>query len=334
MNTKRLTNWFGSLHWLLSFSLIVAAIVAASILFLEPLLRQVPLLPDTGAAWYYWKLPDPTWLTRASAWSGYLLHQLFLWAVIAWAQRNRHLLADRNRLHAINYIALGGTLAFVALHYAQTAFFYDGLAQDVSVFSSQASVVMLLVIVLIIEAPRRGLIMGRGKAQFFKNIRPIFIRYHGYYFAWAITYTFWFHPMETTFGHLLGFFYTFMLFIQAGFIFTRVHTNRYWTILLEVGVLVHGVSVALIAGQEFWPMFAFGFALMFVLTQMYGIDLSRFWLNSLWLVFFLLLVLVYNQRGWANIHEIFRIPIIDYVLVLVLAGIVALVMRLRAKPTS
>ncbi len=81
-------------------------------------------------------------------------------------------------------------------------------------------------------------------------------------------------------------------------------------------------------------MFAFGFALMFVLTQMYGIDLSRFWLNSLWLVFFLLLVLVYNQRGWANIHEIFRIPIIDYVLVLVLAGIVALVMRLRAKSTS
>ena len=320
-------------QWLFSLSLMLAALITASILFLEPILRQIPLLPDQGAGWYYWKLPEPSWLTRLSAWGGYLLHQLFIWSVIAWAQRHRKALSNRHSLHAINYIALGGTLAFVALHYLQTAVFYDGLAQDVSVFSSQASVVMLLVIVLIMETPRRGLIMGRGKAHFFANIRPVFIRYHGYYFAWAITYTFWFHPMETTLGHLLGFFYTFMLFIQAGFIFTRVHTNRYWTLMLEVGVLVHGVSVALIAGQEFWPMFAFGFALMFMLTQMYGIGLNHFWRIILWLIFLALLGLIYSQRGWQYSHEIFRIPVIDYALVLVLAAMVNLFARYKPKPS-
>ncbi|MDP6969302.1 MAG: hypothetical protein QGG88_09340 [Gammaproteobacteria bacterium] len=332
MTTRLVSNWYKTPPWLFSLCLILAAVITASILFLEPLLRQIPLLPDAGAAWYYWQLPEPTWLTRASAWGGYLLHQLFIWSVIVWAQRHRNALADRHRLHAINYIALGGTLAFVALHYLQTALFYDGLAQDVSVFSSQASVVMLLVVVLIIETPRRGLIMGRGKSRF-TNIRPILIRYHGYYFAWAITYTFWFHPMETTFGHLLGFFYTFMLFIQAGFIFTRVHTNRYWTLLLEVGVLVHGVSVALIAGQEFWPMFAFGFALIFMLTQMYGIDLNRFWRISLWLLFLLLLGLVYSQRGWQYSSEILRIPVIDYVLVFILAAMINLFSKRRLKPS-
>ena len=37
------------------------------------------LLPDQGASWYRWKLPDPTVWTRLSAWSGYVAHQLAAW---------------------------------------------------------------------------------------------------------------------------------------------------------------------------------------------------------------------------------------------------------------
>ena len=128
--------------------------------------------------------------------------------MIAWAQKNRDKLRKRNKLHGINIIVLAGTAFFVVLHYAQTAIFYDGLGQDLPVISSQMSVIFLLVIVLLMEAPRRGLFWGAGKS-WFSRIRPILIRYHGYYFAWAITFTYWYHPMETTLGHLFGFLYTF-----------------------------------------------------------------------------------------------------------------------------
>jgi hypothetical protein len=33
-------------------------------------LNDVTLLPDRGAAWYEWKLPEPTAWTRLSAWFG------------------------------------------------------------------------------------------------------------------------------------------------------------------------------------------------------------------------------------------------------------------------
>jgi len=308
--------------------LTVAAVFTASILAIGPALEQVTLLPDQGASWYYWKLPEATTMSRLSAWGGYMLHQLFIWWLIFKAKQQRQEMRKTVGLHWLNWLALTGTGGFILLHLVQTAVYYDGLAQDVSVFSSQASVVLLLVVVIIIEAPRRGLWFGSGGSWLAKT-RPLFIQYHGYYFAWAITYTFWFHPMETSLGHLLGFFYTFLLFIQAGFVFTPLHTNRYWTLVLEVGVLIHGVTVALIAGQEVWPMFAFGFVLMFIITQMHGIGLSR---NLRWAFAFITLVaiaLVYQGRGWQHLHEIIRIPIIDYLLVLVIAGLVLLLQKTR-----
>ena len=137
--------------------------------------------------------------------------------------------------------------------------------------------------------------------------------------------------METSWGHLFGFFYTFLLMIQAGFIFTRVHTNRWWTLTLEVLVLFHGVVVALIAGQEFWIMFLFGFLMMFVVTQMHGIGLSRTTRWAIGLIFILGIILVYSDRGWNHINEIFRIPMIDYLLVFFLGGLIFLILKLKNK---
>jgi hypothetical protein len=315
-------------YWALA--VIFAALATASILLLETQLQQVVLLPDQGAAWYYWKRSDPSVASQGTAWGGYLLHQLFIWGVIAWAQNNRTKLVDRTRMHTVNWIALGGTAVFAILHFVQTAIWYDGLAQNASIFSSQASVILLLVIVLILEAPRRGLFFGSGGGKFI-GIRPFLIRYHGYYFSWAIVYTYWFHPMESSWGHLFGFFYTFLLMIQAGFIFTRVHTNRWWTLCLEVLVLFHGVVVALIAGQEFWPMFLFGFLMMFVVTQMHGLGLSRMTRWIIALLFVVSIVLVYSERGWKQLNEILRIPMIDYLLVFVLAGLIALIYKFTKK---
>jgi len=305
---------------LLMISVAMAALATLFILTLDPLLRQIDLLPDQGASWYYWKRPDPDMLSRLTAWGGYFLNQLFFWGIIYWATHNRASLKDRRKMHPVNYVALGGIAVFALLHYLQTALWYDGLAQDTSVFSSQGSVIVLLVFVLAMEAPRRGLLWGRG-GKSFTGMRATLIKYHGYYFAWAVVYTFWFHPMETTPGHLVGFFYMFLLMLQGAFIFTRVHTNRYWTFLLEGTVAVHAVIVAVSGGQSIWPMFLFGFLAIMVVTQIHGLGLSRVWKNLIAFAFVVGVVAVYWQRGFGHIEEVFRIPVIDYLLVaLIWAG--------------
>ena len=59
-------------------------------------------------------------------------------------------------------------------------------------------------------------------------------KYHGYFFAWATIYTFWYHPMDNTTGHLIGFFYMFLLLLQGSLFLTRIHVNKYWTVVQEV----------------------------------------------------------------------------------------------------
>ena len=311
-------------------SLAIAVLATASLLTLRPFISGVEFAPDQGFNWYYWKRPDPDFWSRASMWAGYVLHQIFLWGLIWWGKANRDKWRDRTSIHPINWIALAGTAFFVALHYLQTAFFYDGLGQDLPVVTSQGSVILLLVLVLLLEAPRRGLFFGAGKG-WFAAIRPGLIRYHGYYFAWATTFTFWYHPMELTFGHLMGFLYMILLFIQASFVFTRIHTNRYWTFVLEISVLIHGVTVALVAGQEFWTMFAFGFLFLLVVTQMHGLGLSRSVRWIIGLIFVAAVLVVYSNKGWAQMNEVLRIPVIDYALVFLIGGLWVLFRRLRAR---
>jgi len=317
--------------WLVCIGLCIVA--AASILTLKPFISGIEFAPDQGFNWYFWKRPDPDFWSRFSVWGAYLLHQIFIWGVISWAVRHRDTLKNRTIMHPLNWVALGGTGFFVVLHYLQTAIFYDGLGQDLPVITSQSSVILVLVIVLLMEAPRRGLFFGSGKS-WFANIKPILIRYHGYYFAWAVTFTYWYHPMETTLGHIAGFFYTFLLFLQASFIFTRVHTNRFWTFALEGSVLVHGVIVALVAGQEFWAMFAFGFLFLVVVTQMHGLGLGRIAKWTIGLGSVGATIWVYSYRGWSNLNEVLRIPAIDYLTVGLIGGILLIAMRVKRRNSA
>ena len=314
--------------WLICIGLSVVA--AASILTLKPFISGIELAPDQGFNWYFWKRPDPDFWSRLSVWAAYVFHQVFIWGVIAWAAANRDKLKNRSIMHPLNWVALGGTGFFVLLHYLQTAIFYDGLGQDLPVITSQTSVILVLVIVLLLEAPRRGLFFGTGKS-WFANIRSVLIRYHGYYFAWAVTFTYWYHPMETSYGHITGFLYTFFLFLQASFVFTRVHSNRVWTFVLEASVLIHGVIVALVAGQEFWAMFAFGFLFLLVVTQMHGLGLSKYTKWAIALVAVAATIWVYSDRGWENLNEVLRIPAIDYLLVGLIGGILIIGQRVKRR---
>lgn len=325
MTTKSKSISSAAALWI---SIGAALLCTALIYVLRPLGIMPDFLPDAGASWYYWKLPEATTWGQVTAWGGYLLHQFFMWGLIFYAQRSG--LKYTNGLQPINVLALSGTLGFVALHWVQTAVWYDGLAQDVSVFSSQGSVIILLVMVLVMENNRRGLFWGK-KIPMMNEPGRVFKRYHGYIFAWATIYTFWYHPMESTSGHLIGFLYTFLIMIQGGLMFTRMHVNKYWKVTLEVFVLFHGTLVAIMLGQEVWPMFFFGFAGLFVITQMHGLDLKDW---QKWAVLGLYIggiVWVYSDRGWAYLNEVIRIPMIEYLLAILFAGVTWIILKLITK---
>lgn len=282
-------------------------------------LESIPHLPDSGASWYYWKLIEPTVWSRATAWTFYLAHQVIMWGLIYYAQKQK--LRYTTGLHRVNIIALGVNAAFILLHFVQTHIWYDGLAQDVSIWSSQVSVIILLIWVLLMENVRRGMFFGK-KLPISKRITRAARKYHGYFFAWATIYTFWYHPMEGTSGHLIGFLYMFFLLLQGSLFFTRIHINRYWTFVQEVTVLAHGTLVAVMQGNGMWPMFFFGFAGILVISQMHGLGLPKW---ARWLILALYIggaVVIYNGRGIENIHQITWIPVIDYLGVLILAGII------------
>lgn len=274
----------------------------------------ITLLPDTGAAWYYWKLPTRQFWPMATAWGGYALHQISFWFLLY--RQRRCDPAERARGNGLLLAANG---FFILLHLLQSHVWYDGLAQDVPVFSSQGSVILMLVFILIMETDRRGLVLGK-KLKGFARIKAFIRSYHGYYIAWAITYTFWYHPTVSTPGHLFGFFYMMLLFLQGSLPYTEVHRNKYWRFVLEVLVLAHGTAVAVVQGNGMWPMFCFGFGMMAVLTQLYGIGLNRYVRLGLQGAYAIGVILVYGILGIKEIgmvHQITWIPVVEYGLVFV-----------------
>ena len=111
----------------------------------------------------------------------------------------------------------------------------------------------------------------------------------------------------------------FLLRLKGSLFSTSIHLNRWWTVLMELSVMIHGTLVAVMQGNGIWPMFLFGFAGVFVITQMHGLGL-KLWQKWLILAVYIVSVtLVYSQRGWAQLNEIVRIPVIEYLSVIVLA---------------
>lgn len=278
-------------------------------------LDGIELLPDTGAAWYYWKLPERDALTMWIVWGIYLIHQVSVWVLI---YKLQHSNKDQRWHYNLWLMIINGV--FIILHILQTHIWYDGLAQDVPVMSSQGSVIVMLVLILIIENNRRGLFFGKS-VKGFKNITIFIRKYHGYFIAWALIYTFWYHPTISTAGHLFGFFYMFLLMIQMSFVKTGIHNNKYFKFALEVLVLAHGTAVAVLQANNMWPMFAFGFGFMAVVTQVYGIGLPVWARRAIQGLYLIGVTIVFagftGHREISDIHQITWIPIIEYLLVFV-----------------
>jgi len=232
---------------------------------------------DKGDMWYFWQLEDPTFWTRLSAWVPYVLHQVGMWYLIARGQQQRPKYIFG--LHSFNVWAILLNAGFMLVHIVQTKFFYDGLAQDVHESSSMMSVILMLLLIMVMENNRRGLFFGYKVKPLFE-VGDVVKRYHGYYFSWAIIYTFWYHPVELTQGHIAGFAYMSLLLLQSSLFFTRFHTNRWWTVALETLFTVHGALVAYFIMQQSQGlpaagMFLFGGMATFMICQMHGLGLSR-----------------------------------------------------------
>jgi len=287
---------------------------------------RATLLPDQGASWYYWKLPHPEFWATVTMWAFYAAHQTLVWWLIHRLKRSAPV--PKGRINRVNLWLLVTNTVFIGLHLLQTVFFYDALAQYVPVMSSQGSVIVMLVMILILLNRRRGLFFGK-KASLPQQGVAWVSGIHGYFIAWAILYTFWFHPMEGTLGHLIGFFYLFMLMTQISLARTSWHSNLKWITFLEVFVAFHGAVVAIEAGNGMWPMFFFGFMMMFIVTQMVGLIRNRLAIAGITASYVVLVLMTYGGLfgdvfsgravGLGSLHQITWIPVILYGLVFVLA---------------
>ncbi len=278
---------------------------------------------------YRWISLHPSTAGRITAWAGYTAHQLGLWACIYIAQRQR--LAYGAPLRPINWTALGINGAGVLLHYLHTKRYYDGLAADVPEGTALGSVAFMLMLTIVLETPRRGLAFGSRRVGLPKELIQLVRRYHGYLFSWAVIYTFWYHPMEPRTGHVMGFFHTLLLLIQASLPFTRAHLDRRWTVVLELMVLPHAVTTAVMNRNRLAPMFAFGFSGMALIAQMHGLGLSQRVKVGAYLAYGTALLGYYGRRGeLQRAIDVLRVPALEYGVVGILAAL-TLLWRVAAR---
>jgi len=293
------------LFWLSILSFTIVSIIMA---LLAPTLVQrfYPLPPDPGAAWYGWQLTSTTAAARISYWLGFALHFL---TVIYLAYRGKSVKpGKKGGVTRYNLIMFAVNLGFVLLHLLQTYVWYDGLARDVPIWTSQGSVIVMLILVLYMMIPQRGLFWGRKFSPPQRMLKFI-NTWHGPYIALALVYTFWFHPMDGNWGLLSGFVYMFLLFIQLILFNTKIHFNKAWIVLLEFGVAIHGTLITVYKDMDIWPMFMYGFLVMFFLTQLFSWKIPTKWKWISLGAFAVSIILVYGFiRGFEHIYEVLFIP--------------------------
>ena len=294
-------------------SLVFSLLLCAAIVAMGGALSQFEIIPlPEDPLVYEWQLAEQTAWGQLTAWLGFALHQLLIWGTIYYAQKHYSKRDYGAALRPVNVWALAINLAFVSLHYLQTLFFYDAIAQDLPSWTAQFAVALMLIVILGMENQRRGLFFGK-RVGFRKAFTDGLRKYHGYFFSFAVIYTFWFHPMAPTLGHLIGFIHVVLVMAQGSLMFLRVHLNKRWMFLLEILVLPHAFQVALNQGSDIWPMFFFGFAAIFLVTQMHGLGLKPWVRRAFYGSFLLLMLFVYLvMREPYQVNEVFRIPLIEY----------------------
>ncbi|KAI9019479.1 hypothetical protein CLU79DRAFT_757336 [Phycomyces nitens] len=225
---------------------------------------------------YPWRLLEPFRIGRSVAWISYGIHQVGQWWILAKAQRAKEEWSNTYRWWNWSMVYLNGfMLLFKLVH---THMFYDGLAADVAEGTAQGSVVAILVIALIMAIPTRGVIFGLGRkprSELVQDVIWFTRKYHGYLVSFGTVYNFHYHPAEGTMGHYLGFAYQVMLLWQSTTFLHSSHRDKTWIMVLELWVFFHGTITALFQPGNSWQIFSFGFAVVFLVNQIYWTRLAK-----------------------------------------------------------
>jgi len=332
--------------------LIIFIVVEVILIFyLEPFLRLnfPPLNPDTGPEDYYWKLNARDALTMIITWTFYGAHQFSVWLVIVWAHKNYHAKKlDEKKLLAYTGMMALILIGFTLLHLLQTHLWYDGLAQDVAILTSQGSVIIMLSILLVMQNPKRGLFFGIKEKKLMRpEVANTFMKSHQLIFSWALVYTFWFHPMDSSPALLSGFFFMGLLFIQMVLAYTRMHLNKWWVLIVESYVAVHATIVAIAQWVDFgsnppmWAMFLLGFLAMLVFTYIHGLGLPKWLRWSIVIAYFVFLVFIYVPQPFGFGRDVayflrlefLWIPMILFLIAFIAAAIAHVYVLIQKKRT-
>ncbi|MBD3185643.1 hypothetical protein GF325_02345 [Candidatus Bathyarchaeota archaeon] len=295
-------------------------------------------IEDQGVAWYFWQLPGEfrTPWTRITPWLFYFAHQITVW-VLSWRlMHGEHQGMWTNQPRKEHYLILAANAGFCVLHYVQTQLWYDGLAQDVPIWTSQGSVIVMLVLIALIANRWRGYVWGK-KLAVGRDAMNGAIKWHGYYIYWALIYTFWFHPMDSSLALFLGFMYMFLLLFQASTPLLKIHLNHRWVIFLEIFVWIHGTVVALESDYIrkasstgiTWPIFFFGFLGMLVFNQIHGLTRSKVVKFTVLGIYISSIIITYSIIGWDLAWQIVSIPAAELLSVLAAWGLFAVIPRLK-----
>ncbi|KAJ3129698.1 hypothetical protein HK098_000477 [Nowakowskiella sp. JEL0407] len=264
--TKTLHEYLNSLHlnilFYISTSLLAALALAlssqtfslvSSLLLASPKQGQAGLgrfvitgkLPDVNFI-YPWRLLSPSLVGTVTAWVGFVIHIVgqFFWIYAAGKAKERGEVGWGSEGNLYSRGMTRWNFFWGLVRVIQTQCFYEGLAGTVPEVTAQASVVMILILVLAMEIPRRGLFFG-------------------------------YHPCESSAAHLTGFAYMFLLIWQSSLLYHTSHRNRNWTIILETGVWIHGTITALFQSTSALLMFSTGFGFIFVVTQVWGVPIVQ-----------------------------------------------------------
>lgn len=290
---------------------------------------RVVFLEDLGASWYFWKTPEFNLINLISVWILFIGHLFGNFYLIWQIQKNK--IRKFSKYHIKMYYL---NTIFIALHFLQTASTFDGLAKYLPIWTSQGSVIILLIIMLVMLSPIRGFIVNKKIKG--SLINPLY-KFHGFLFVFAIILTFWYHPIYFTWGHLLGFIYIFILMSQFMLVKLKQHMNIKWLSLIETFVFFHSITIAILVQQSRnWEIFAFGFGTIFMLTTIYGLIKNQKLIKILQIIYFSIYIIYSIVAIFLNINKLFDfLQIIFIPLILYLFGfILILLLQFRSNYKS
>jgi len=233
---------------------------------------------------------------------------------------------------------------FIPMKLITNYFTYNAMSAHLPLWFGQGTVFNIVLIVMAMQVPVRGMICGTCKngcgcgsrstkkgpkccenanGGYWKEMATFLRKYHGYYIAFGVTNDWYYHPMEATPGHLSGIMNDLFFFWQVITIYTPTHRNKWWCIACEFAVTLHGPLIALGRGGGA-GMFGFGFSMVFIVTGQWGLPLKWYWRASFFIIFITTVLLNYGlgwssgfnkpNVGWSDMSEITRIPSLYYII--------------------